>query len=92
MSRSYTFSPPQAPCGLQWDCFSFQLGGVKQGYFCDGTRQNAVPGSSFSEGRKPEWRSGTFFLASIFHFPFSDRILDHCASRNVILFRKIALV
>jgi hypothetical protein len=22
-------------------------------------------GSSFSEGRKPEWRSGTFFLASI---------------------------
>jgi alpha-mannosidase II len=31
------------------------------GYFCDGTRQKAVPEVLFSEGHKPEWCSGTFF-------------------------------
>jgi hypothetical protein len=31
-----------------------------QGYFCDGTRQNAVL-EALSQERKPERRSGTFF-------------------------------
>jgi hypothetical protein len=39
-----------APCSL------FE---VDHGYFCGGTRRNAVP-KCFSEGGKPERRSGTF--------------------------------
>jgi hypothetical protein len=52
-------------------------------------RAGGRSGSSFSEGRKPERRYGTIFLALVsLTPPFYDRILSYPLRSGIFFFRK----
>jgi hypothetical protein len=63
---------------------------LHSGELCGGTCHS---GCCFSEGRKPEWRSGTFFPGiSITYTPHLRRILCHYTFQNLFLLKKNSTV